>query len=104
MSWCYYVKIPSFKLLIGLSKYVDGDFEYPIIDYDEMYCDVYKPYKDMTINDLGMLIAFYKKIPSVESMDELLIGWLKSRKIPFILIDEFDLDQHKKGYKVIGLP
>jgi hypothetical protein len=123
MGWSNYIVIPEWKLLVEISRHVDGieDYQKITIDkaIDEDNIDYIMNIDGKDIEDMGdvpvhkvtikELIELYKSYDIVQSLsgmdsDVFLLYWLKNRSIGFSVQSEnvLDMDKYiKEGYTKI---
>jgi hypothetical protein len=123
MGWSNYIIIPKWKLIIEVPRSVNGIEEYEKIAIDkaidednidyiarvdgEDISDVGDmPVHKITIKELAELYKSYDIVQSLSGIDsdKLLLYWLKSRGIDFIVQSEHNIDVKeymKEGYAKI---
>jgi hypothetical protein len=111
MGWSNYIVIPKWRLLIEVSRDVNGIEDYEktaiekAIDDDNIDCETHAdgedvvdmgdvPIHKITIKDLTELYKSYDMVQSLSGMDynKLLLYWLTSRGIEFSIKSEYSID------------
>jgi hypothetical protein len=102
MGWINYAVVPKWRLAFPISRhahFIDDDIDRYIdalLEFDDNKQALETAFQEVTVAQMMELSEVAEAATMVDSMDELLLYWLRKSRLAFFVLTEDEFEQRRK--------